>query len=77
MPSLWRWSEADDGVMKCYIQHDAAINPGNSGGGLFDIEGKLIGINTSRAYDKDTNIYGMSFAISSNTVLEEFSEYLK
>lgn len=67
----------DDGVMKCYIQHDAAINPGNSGGGLFDIEGKLIGINTSRAYDKDTYIYGMSFAVSSNTVLEEFYEYLK
>ncbi len=28
------------------IQTDAAINPGNSGGGLFDVFGKLIGINT-------------------------------
>lgn len=28
------------------IQTDAAINPGNSGGGLFDMKGRLIGINT-------------------------------
>ena len=29
-----------------HIQTDAAINPGNSGGGLFDMKGRLIGINT-------------------------------
>ena len=29
-----------------HFQTDAPINPGNSGGGLFDIKGRLIGINT-------------------------------
>ena len=30
-----------------FIQTDASINPGNSGGPLFDIHGKVIGINTA------------------------------
>lgn len=29
-----------------HFQTDAPINPGNSGGGLFDMKGRLIGINT-------------------------------
>ncbi len=32
--------------MNRFLQTDAPINPGNSGGGLFDLEGRLIGINT-------------------------------
>lgn len=30
-----------------YIQTDASINPGNSGGPLFDIHGRVVGINTA------------------------------
>ena len=29
-----------------HFQTDAPINPGNSGGGLFDMQGRLVGINT-------------------------------
>lgn len=47
-------------TMEC-IQHDAAINPGNSGGGLFNAQGQLIGINSSKI--ASTEYEGMSFAI--------------
>jgi S1-C subfamily serine protease len=49
------------------IQTDAAINPGNSGGALADIEGRLIGINTSIATSNGGSI-GIGFAIPVNTV---------
>ncbi len=48
-----------------YIQTDAAINPGNSGGGLFDLEGKLIGINTAIA-TRTGGFQGYGFAIPVN-----------
>lgn len=48
-----------------FIQTDAAINPGNSGGGLFDLQGRLVGINTAIA--TRTGYYqGYGFAIPAN-----------
>ncbi len=65
-------------VTNVYIQHDAAINSGNSGGGLFDIEGKLIGINAQKIKSETDNIYeNMGFSIPINVVKELFQEYLK
>ena len=39
-----------------------AISPGSSGGGLFDTEGNLIGILTSKSSDKSTEDIGLAIA---------------
>ena len=57
------------------IQTDAAINPGNSGGPLFDIRGRLIGINTM-IFSKSGISQGFGFAIPSNHLQKRIS-YLK
>lgn len=46
--------------LKC-IQTDAAINPGNSGGALVNMQGQVIGINSSKLVA--TSYEGMGFAI--------------
>ncbi len=45
-----------------YIQTDVAINPGNSGGPLFNMDGKVVGIN-SQIYSRSGGYMGLSFAI--------------
>jgi serine protease Do len=45
-----------------FIQTDVAINPGNSGGPLFDMDGKVVGIN-SQIYSRTGGFMGLSFAI--------------
>ena len=51
-----------------FIQTDAAINQGNSGGGLFDIKGRLIGINTAMVTTKQGGNMGLGLSIPSNMV---------
>ena len=49
------------------LQVDAAINPGNSGGGLFDAEGRLIGVNGRASFEKRGRVnVGVGYAISAN-----------
>ena len=64
----------EENVKVNYIQHDAAINPGNSGGGLFDINGKLIGLNTARIEDNSDYIYGISLSIPINDIINALGE---
>jgi len=60
-----------------FIQTDAAINPGNSGGALVDINGNLIGINSS-IYSSTGSSVGIGFAIPASVakqVLEQIIEH--
>ena len=45
-----------------FIQTDVAINPGNSGGPLFNLKGKVVGVN-SQIYSQTGSYMGVSFAI--------------
>ncbi|MBI0534229.1 DegQ family serine endoprotease [Roseomonas sp. KE2513] len=53
------------GLYDDFIQTDAAINRGNSGGPLFDMAGKVVGINTA-IYSPSGGSIGIGFAIPSN-----------
>jgi serine protease Do len=53
-----------------FIQTDAAINQGNSGGPLFNLQGEVVGINTSiYTTGKDTGNIGIGLAIPINDAL--------
>jgi len=46
------------------IQTDAAINPGNSGGALLNMDGEVVGINSSKLASTEVEGMGYSIAIS-------------
>ncbi len=57
------------------IQIDAAINPGNSGGALFNMQGQVIGVNSSKI--AATEYEGMGFAVPSDTAIETANSLIR
>ena len=60
-----------------FIQTDASINQGNSGGPLFDLEGKVIGINTAIIAPGSSGSIGIGFAIPSNPASKVIDQLIK
>jgi S1-C subfamily serine protease len=56
------------------LQTTAAFNPGNSGGGLYDAEGRLVGINTLTGDKRIAE--GLGFSIAIPTLMELVPESL-
>jgi len=56
-----------------FLQTDAAINPGNSGGPLYNMDGKVIGINAAIVASGQ----GLGFAIPSNLAKKTFKQLMK
>ncbi len=70
-----RQRDIDSGPDDDFLQTDAAINRGNSGGPLFNMEGKVIGINTA-IYSPSGGSIGIGFAIPSAIARTIVSELL-
>jgi serine protease Do len=66
----------DANVYEDLIQIDAAINPGNSGGPTFDIEGRVIGINTMILSPTGSSI-GIGFDIPAETAKAVIAQLLE
>ena len=60
-----------------FIQTDASINQGNSGGPLFNLDGKVIGINTAIIAPGQSGSIGIGFAIPSNPASKVINQLLE
>ncbi|OHC74453.1 MAG: serine protease [Rhodospirillales bacterium RIFCSPLOWO2_12_FULL_58_28] len=71
-----RHRDINSGPYDDFIQTDASINRGNSGGPMFNIEGKVIGIN-SAIYSPSGGSVGIGFAIPSATAESVIKQLIK
>jgi serine protease Do len=72
-----RQRDINSGPYDDYIQTDASINRGNSGGPMFDMNGKVIGINTA-IFSPSGGSVGIGFAIPSSLakpVIDQIIEF--
>ena len=56
------------------VQTDAAINPGNSGGALLNMDGEVVGINSSKL--ASTEVEGMGYAIAISDVADSLENMM-
>ncbi|MEQ1901381.1 MAG: Do family serine endopeptidase [Devosia sp.] len=69
--------DIESGPYDEFIQTDAAINQGNSGGPLFDMDGKVVGINSAIIARSGASV-GIGFAVPVNLarpVVEQLAEF--
>ena len=74
-----RGRDIHEGPYDDFLQIDASINRGNSGGPTFNLDGKVIGINTA-IYSPNGGSVGIGFAIPSGLakpVIEQLKEHGK
>jgi S1-C subfamily serine protease len=57
-----------NGYVNRYVQTDATANPGNSGGGLFSMDGRVLGIITSKYVA--SNYENTTYSIPSTTIIK-------
>ncbi len=72
-----RGRDINAGPYDDFIQTDASINRGNSGGPLFDLDGRVIGINTA-IFSPSGGSVGIGFAIPASlarNVIEQLAEH--
>jgi serine protease Do len=55
------------------IQTDASINPGNSGGPLYDLDGRVVGINTAIV----VGAHGIGFAVPAEVIKKALPQLLR